>query len=544
MARTTRRVFGLAWLGVWMVCVAASDADAGTLATVSVKGKVTAPSGASIEGTSVRVELIAALVPNSLVAPVPYPDPSRILLGPHQTVLTDATGMYTASIDVPSGIATKHLYARVVAAKLSGPPGYGTEIRIVGLDPVTAQAVYRQDITLPDLTAAGWRVAFIQGTVRDKETKKRLRDIGVLTSATSYATGPGGVTVLTDADGDYFASVPWDGTTNILSIVAPYNSPGNTSQDGIDYASAAPQRTFVPFQLQTVDLELPPIMQPAIGATSAALVGRLIDAVTGKPIPHALVSVAVTTYCTGTGTNPGVFAGSITDALGRYAFSVPVPPGQGCNIARSITLRTPGAYLAYADAAAPYTGQEWELIGQIRNGDVIQHDFSLSPRTPGSSTVTLDDFEDGNLWSPDTTMGWWDIDGTTVYRRSLVAGNPFGTPAKGMQVDFTKHGLLWSFYAGHLSPTNPKRNFRTRNRLVIMVKGSGRILAKLKDRQGGQQELGTLASPAPTTWARLSWDLSGLTGVNLADIEHVMFFVEPGSGTASGSFVLDDIGLE
>ncbi len=159
------------------------------------------------------------------------------------------------------------------------------------------------------------------------------------------------------------------------------------------------------------------------------------------------------------------------------------------------------------------------------------------------SPRVVDNFEDGNFWTPAASLGWWDADGTRVYRRSQ-SKDPSHGGLGAMRIEYTKDGLPWSFMGGFIEPANPLRNFVNRSRLVVWVSGTTELLVKLRDRTFREAELGVARGLNPYGWTRLAFDYTGLTSINLADVDNILFFAEPGNPAASGVFYLDDLALE
>lgn len=164
-------------------------------------------------------------------------------------------------------------------------------------------------------------------------------------------------------------------------------------------------------------------------------------------------------------------------------------------------------------------------------------------RLESGSPLILETFEDFNFWTPDTTLGWWDSDGTAVYQRWQVK-DPSHGGFGSMQVNYSKNGLPWSLFAGYLSELNPLRDFTQRTRLTLWARGNGEILVKLRDRQFNETEIGTALVNNPYVWKKLTFDYSGVDTINLSDIDNILFFIAPGSPDASGTLYLDDIAIE
>ena len=164
-------------------------------------------------------------------------------------------------------------------------------------------------------------------------------------------------------------------------------------------------------------------------------------------------------------------------------------------------------------------------------------------RLENRKPITIEDFEDSSFWMPETSLGWWDIDGTRVYRRSQ-SKDPSHGGLGAMRVDYTKDGLPWSLFGGYLAPSNPRRDFTQRTRLALWVYGTADVLVKLRDRQFREVELGMGRATNVNGWTRLVFDYAGMDGIDLRDLENILFFVAPGQATASGTLYLDDLVLE
>lgn len=174
------------------------------------------------------------------------------------------------------------------------------------------------------------------------------------------------------------------------------------------------------------------------------------------------------------------------------------------------------------------------------SGTIYLDDIRLESR----KTALLEDFEDSSFFTPDTTLGWWDIDGTTVYRRSQ-SKDPSHGGMGAMRVEYTKNGLAWSCFGGHLSPVNPNKDFTKHARIAIWVYGQAEIMVKLRDRAQREAEIGRSRATNPGGWTRLVFDYScASASINLSDIDNVLFFVDPGNAFSSGTICLDDIVLE
>ncbi len=158
-------------------------------------------------------------------------------------------------------------------------------------------------------------------------------------------------------------------------------------------------------------------------------------------------------------------------------------------------------------------------------------------------SVTVEDFEDGNFWTPETSLGWWDVDGAMVYQRAGSKDPSHGGFAS-MRVSYAKNGLSWSCFGGYIAGSNPLRDFTKHNRLAFWVFGTGDILVKLRDRTLHEADLGTGHAANSYGWTRMVFDYTNVDSINLSDIDNILFFVAPGDPSASGTIYLDDIVLE
>ncbi len=159
-----------------------------------------------------------------------------------------------------------------------------------------------------------------------------------------------------------------------------------------------------------------------------------------------------------------------------------------------------------------------------------------------SALNVLEDFEDFNLWSPERTVGWWDIDGSTVYRRRTVVRATHNGSLGSMRVRYDKKDKPWSLFSMNIAPGQRLANFSRYRKISFWVYGRARLLVKLRDRSLKEQDVGIVESVEPDRWTRLELDFSHLT-LNLADIENVYFFAAPGQQNVRGEFTLDTIEL-
>ena len=176
---------------------------------------------------------------------------------------------------------------------------------------------------------------------------------------------------------------------------------------------------------------------------------------------------------------------------------------------------------------------------RVSRGTLLLDSIRLENRRP----LILEDFEDDNFWTPESTAGWWDIDGTRVYRRSRSKDPSLGGFG-AMRVDYAKDGVPWSLFGAFISPANPRHDFSQRSRLAVSVYGEAELLVKLRDRTRHEVELGLARATNPRGWTRLVFDYAGVGGIDLRDVDNVLFFVAPGDPSAAGTIYLDDLVIE
>jgi hypothetical protein len=157
------------------------------------------------------------------------------------------------------------------------------------------------------------------------------------------------------------------------------------------------------------------------------------------------------------------------------------------------------------------------------------------------NTSRVENFEDGDMWSPDTSLGWWEIDGTLVYSRSLVESLRH-EGRSCMRVDFNKSGMPWSLFGGSISASNPVRDFSKYWKLSFWLYGDVDLLIKLRDRNYVEKDVATVSGVAGQ-WSLVEVDFSDLTDIDKTDIDNILFFAAPGDGSASGTFYIDDLRL-
>ncbi|MDD4879369.1 MAG: glucoamylase family protein [Candidatus Omnitrophica bacterium] len=176
---------------------------------------------------------------------------------------------------------------------------------------------------------------------------------------------------------------------------------------------------------------------------------------------------------------------------------------------------------------------------EASSGNIYLDQIKLENR----KSVTVEDFEDGNFWSPAASLGWWDGDGTMVYQRAGSKDPSHGGFA-AMRVSYAKNGLPWSCFGGYIDNSNPLHDFTKHNRLAFWVFGTCDIMVKLRDRSFHEAELGKGRAANSYGWTRMVFDYTSVDSINLSDIDNILFFVAPGDASASGTICLDDIVLE
>ena len=158
----------------------------------------------------------------------------------------------------------------------------------------------------------------------------------------------------------------------------------------------------------------------------------------------------------------------------------------------------------------------------------------------------LEDFEDGNFWTPETTLGWWDSAGTQVYQRSQAGLPAPGTSGMSMRLTYDKNNDPWSLFAGAVAPENPMRDFSQSSRLTVWVNAqevsTAQIMVILRDRTMREVEVGT--QTASGDWVKLTFIYSGVQEIDLTDIDNIFFIVDPGNPSSSGTLYIDHIMLE
>jgi hypothetical protein len=161
----------------------------------------------------------------------------------------------------------------------------------------------------------------------------------------------------------------------------------------------------------------------------------------------------------------------------------------------------------------------------------------------GKAYAVADGFEGDSFWTPETTFGWWDSEGDAVYQRSSEHQMSLGG-RQAMRIDYNKNGYAWSCMGAFIAPTNPLKNFVGKKKLIFWAAGNGKLLVKLRDRALKEYGFKEITVTGPNSWTYCEFDLTKVTGINKADIDNILFFIEPGQTSGSGTIWLDDIVIE
>jgi len=149
---------------------------------------------------------------------------------------------------------------------------------------------------------------------------------------------------------------------------------------------------------------------------------------------------------------------------------------------------------------------------------------------------------------------WWDLDGNDVYRyfgdldpRMVAEVAPFAGQGS-LYVEFRKtRGFEWSFFACEVSQQEETNDFSHYQYLSLWVypEQPGLVLmVRLQDNNDNSWEAAA-AAPREREWQRLLFNIAqaSASGVDLGNVKHVMFVVQPGESSAAGTFYLDEIVL-
>ncbi|OED34671.1 hypothetical protein AB834_06215 [PVC group bacterium (ex Bugula neritina AB1)] len=161
------------------------------------------------------------------------------------------------------------------------------------------------------------------------------------------------------------------------------------------------------------------------------------------------------------------------------------------------------------------------------------------PLFAGTSQIsTLEDFEDANLWSPLTTLGWWHMDeeGPYTYRatKEQVFDGQFA-----MRLDYKKTEPL-QLLGAYIDSINPKKDFRDHKGLRMYIYGSAMILLKLEVRGGSQITVSKKTTLIPDQWNKVEFDFSKIEE-DISDIKNLLLFLEPDKSDSEGTLYIDSI---
>lgn len=154
--------------------------------------------------------------------------------------------------------------------------------------------------------------------------------------------------------------------------------------------------------------------------------------------------------------------------------------------------------------------------------------------------IMIEDFEDSNLWSPMTSMGWWHLDEDGVYVYNISKEKAYKSNFS-MQLDYKKTAP-YQLIAGYFDSINPKTNFSAYDTLQMRVYGAVKILLKLEDRNGMQANIGIKIALDTDKWNKLEFDYSK-TDLDKTSIKNIFLFVAPNDSNATGRIYVDNIAL-
>jgi len=357
-------------MGLGLSLIGSPVAEAGFVGTARITGKVADSSGAAIPDVKVVAEIVASLRDDTDPLSIgPYP---MGFWGLRRTVTTDGRGNYTVTLQIPDRI--RRLYVRIVVAKMSGPPIYATQARLVALEPLPVPRgtkTYRVDFVLNPVPS-GYG-AFVSGTITDAESGEPLRGAGVVFNSIGTTKR---LSLITDAKGFYFGVVPLNTQIETLSYRLGVRVNRTGVPNGVVYNVPTWRTiTFKSGDTSQLDAAL------SRSTMQTAVVGRVIDGTSGQPIPKALVQLE------GLHISGGTFESTfVTDLFGYYQIRVSL----NVNEIAEMRLKTRGAYVVYSDSLqpSPYSGQRIDLLGKIRAGEIYLQDFLLSPCTSTPQVCT------------------------------------------------------------------------------------------------------------------------------------------------------------
>ncbi len=328
-----------------------------------VLGQVTDESGTPIVGARVSIDVRMG-VPGGVIIP-----PSLRSAG--TVVVTDSLGIYRTALTIPDVPTPSTLFLTLSVVKLAGPPIYGTSfggftLKQPGAQP---QGIIRTKLILPTTTRT--TAAFIMGTARDHDTFERLG--GITLRFFDPVSGQEVATLTSDADGEYAGVIPLASTTQTLHLSLRSNGIWD-GVNGLTYYGQDLNVSLSAGQTMTRNFAL-----EKDNKQSSLVVGRVIDGLTGRPIPNALVRLEETVFAYA-GLHPSQFQinrYAQTDTFGRYQVSVDTAIVDHI-IARAVI--STGGVLPCADAKGSSNAcQIVDLSGRLRYGDVYEQDFTLVP---------------------------------------------------------------------------------------------------------------------------------------------------------------------
>lgn len=345
---------------------------------VQLGGRITNEAGAPIEGAKVLVQVVAFYTTG------PSPESGEVWQGVGNVLTSNPYGRYRTVLPVPSDIPAKNLYVKITAAKLDGPPILKAGGQMVPLA-VGSQILHRSlrvsDIVLKS-TKHGFGV-FITGSVRDAETGERLPGTyNIVLASDKESFEDTHFWARTNAEGEFFGVLPLTAATAQLITyeIFPQNN-------GVTYLYGQPRVANPPSGLTYLDGKYPTLpvesghtytlnFELLHSSQQTAIVGQLIDGVTGQPIPHALVvQTDECSTCFKGGPGRG-YQTVVTDEFGNYriAFDASVSPF-------NVQVSTNGSLLSSTeDNLSSYERQTINITRPPRTGEIATQGITLYPR--------------------------------------------------------------------------------------------------------------------------------------------------------------------
>lgn len=161
----------------------------------------------------------------------------------------------------------------------------------------------------------------------------------------------------------------------------------------------------------------------------------------------------------------------------------------------------------------------------------------------GTRTNYLDDFEDNNLNSPVTTMGWAD-DGGGAYTLTNATASQSKYGLHSMKVAYDKTGNANAYFRGSIDPANSKKNFSGSKYFAMDVKGVADIEVQLNS-GGGNATIGTASVNSPGGFQKIAIDYSdNLASFDENNVTSADIFFYKGSEAESGSVYIDNVRLD